>query len=256
MNFNSTFTKLDIAHAVRGSNRRFPTASGCVAGEASLPADTNTSNVSSFQTSSVTIAEGFPAFIRPSINPLANCNLWGPLCQTGLIEVELSTANSTTQTTVPCSYYLSAQASSVGTVIAPLDYLKSFGRSPECASYADAQKHVHAPGAPWWGNPLNLSYPNCSENRSLFDNYMPPGVYNPKRDFGAMNDDFYCCGLCSLAIPEIRLLYFASTTYECSTQYRTNSSTSISSSNSTTLRKRAHSLLPVGSTFVSDNFTL
>ena len=195
MNTNSNLTKLDVQNAARGSNRRFPAASGCMAGQTSSPANINTSDISSFLKPFVMIAEVFPKIIRPSINPTASCNIWGPLCQTGLIEAGISMANSTTATTVPCSYYLSAQARSAGTMFASMDYLQSFGHSPECASYADAKKNAFR------GNPINLTYSNCSGNYFPYDGYAPPGVFNNQRRFGQMYDEFYCCGILDSGSP-------------------------------------------------------
>ena len=79
----------------------------------------------------------FPDFIRPSINPSAECNIWGPLCQTGSIAVDVNLTTTSTPTIVAC---LSAQSfSAIGNGFRPnqySDYMQSFGRSPDCASYA------------------------------------------------------------------------------------------------------------------------
>lgn len=218
--------------------------------------------------SSLMTSNAFPNFIRPSINPASGCNLWGPLCQTGLIEVDVITANSTTKTTVPCSYYLSAQTKSAGTFYPNLDYLRSFGHSPECASYADALQAQHGPGAPEWGYPLTLTFPNCPPPLQSYSpyspftpfvdqaQYLPPGVSNHQREFGAGASDFYCCGQCTFSIPEVRLLYFAPTTYDCSTTYNRTVSTPVSSSKLKLIQNRAHSFLSAASTFVSDGYTL
>lgn len=81
----------------------------------------------------------FPPFVRPSINPVAECDIFGPLCQTGSIAVGLDLTSVTKTTTVPCSYYLSAQYHSVhpqrfdqNVGVGDANYLSSFGRSPQC----------------------------------------------------------------------------------------------------------------------------
>ena len=91
----------------------------------------------------------YPNFIRPSINPSTQCNLWGPLCQTGTIVVDVNLTTTSTSTTVPCSSYLSAQSYSAQPPnhVRPDqygDYMASFGRSPECTSYANYKQDSYA----------------------------------------------------------------------------------------------------------------
>lgn len=146
---------------------------------------------------------GYPSFLRPSINPTPGCDIWGPLCQTGSIVVDVDMKTATTQTTVSCSDYLSAQAQSLllnparrfGTV-QDVGYKRSFLSSPECTSYAN-----------WYDSKnrnLNhvLSFSNCGKTLS-----KPPEEYLPFQvDNGYPGQ--YCCGPCAILIDEIRVLFF------------------------------------------------
>ena len=80
---------------------------------------------------------------------------------------------SITPTTVACSYYLSAQAESAAfntNLDNSASYQLSFGRSPECTSYAKARDDPS--GA--WGK---LIYSNCGNNAS--GTLLPPVNYTP-----------------------------------------------------------------------------
>lgn len=200
----------------------------------------------------------FPDFIRPSVNPTDDCNLWGPLCQTGFIEVGLNLTTKITTTTVPCSYYLSAQSKSAlprGYGWAPHDYQASFGHSPECSAYAQAFNEEDL------DEQLLSSvsgFSNCGSDAFAHSQrprqYTPPGVSNYNVGGGAR--DFYCCGDCSLAVKEIRLLYFpGATSADCSQSFANTTSTNFLSS-SKILSKRVASLVTNGSIFVSDGYTL
>ena len=147
----------------------------------------------------------FPAFLRPSVNPSPECDIWGPLCQTGTIVVAVNLTSTTTITTVPCSYYLSAQSSSVESASeasharGPLDYRSSFGRSPQCTSYQKAYLD-------------NAAYPlsNCPKNDS--GALLPAYNYFPAGSGGVVGghatDFFYCCGNCTMFIDQVKVLYF------------------------------------------------
>lgn len=202
------------------------------------------------------VANSTPNFIRPSANPTANCNLWGPLCQTGSIVVSVNLTTTVTTTTVPCSNYLSAQAESAKpgyltnrgkfyNYMPPnSDYQASFGRSPECKSYVDhfvgnfdvsSEKLVqdvlklrtednsisilsnHDNHHPITIPSGTLTLPNCGHNQLQHSEYYtPPGVSNSVQG-SAGKDDYYCCGDCSLFVSEIRLLYPpGATTSSCS----------------------------------------
>jgi len=242
-----------------------------------------------------------PEFIRPAINPRAVCNIWGPLCQTGSIVVGVSITNTTSTTTVPCSEYLSAQAESAmhgylanrGTKDDDLyimeldhDYHSSFGRSPECKSYADhfpmafdpavetttsenrvqhasrLRRGPHGFHSSADANLISkrsssLTYSNCGSNQlNSPEYYIPPGISRSVVGFGGPFLDYYCCGDCTLRIDEIRLLYFPGpTTSNCSTSHTLTSSSSILLTRSKKVEPRVASLMTNGSIFVSDGYT-
>ena len=156
----------------------------------------------------------FPRFLRPAVNPSPECDLWGPLCQTGTIVVAVNLTSTTTSTTVPCSYYLSAQSSSVESASAasyargPLDYRSSFGYSPECTSYMQAYQN------PDLLKPLFSNCPNNASGALLpASSYIPPGVVNVG---GHATDEFSCCGDCSMWVDQVRVFYFPEGDQSCS----------------------------------------
>lgn len=214
-------------------------------------------------------------FIRPSINPVTECNLWGPLCQTGTIVVDVNLTTTTTQTTVPCSVYLSAQATSAqrygwGAIqgefgyVSPNGYDMSFGRSPECTSYAH---HVQ--------NSIPMSLSGCGQNASgtiyspdkyhgLTDEFLknlPGGILRYVK-LGPMEEAYYCCGSCFMEVDEIRVLYFPDESIRTCSQSYWNKTTEHNTTNSITFNqndfhKRAHSLLGNGSSIaVLDGYTM
>lgn len=186
-----------------------------------------------------------------------------------------------TTTTVPCSYYLSAQAQSVpsgwradGKSIPNADFLSSFGRSPECSVYADDFKAQSVESKSLWSllaqarrNKQILSRESAqlkkalvTENeavKSVFQfskcesniqsdprSYVPPGVsiYH----IGGLETDFYCCGPCTLSIREIRLLYFPPTS-GCSEDLVNATSEK---------EKRARSVFDKASILITEGYTL
>lgn len=176
--------------------------------------------------------------------------------------------NITTKTIIPCSYYLTAP-DMLGRVVPSSDYQTSFGCSSECSTYAkiyDAQGFENdfistdLAGLAHYNQVISsvLNFSNCasitSDQFDIPSSYTPVGVSNV--NYGGGATDCLCCGGCTLTVPEMRLLYFASTTYDCSIKYNTINSNTIPSSNSSMLKKHAHSLTPIGSTFVSDGYTL
>ncbi len=238
---------------------------------------------SPLQTSPISASSSeFPNFIRPSINPTAECNLWGLLCQTGLIAVGVNMTSTVTTTTVPCSYYLSAQAESASPGFlrrGPLqwppeyDYLSSFGHSPECSAYA-AYEEAHPIYYGWSGrsdtvpveerqsidhNEMISAYSPTQCGLDFKDDpkyYTPPGVSN-FHGLGGPGFDWFCCGGCTLHIPEIRLLYFpTSGTDHCSSDMKTISSQGVVQSSLHSLEKRVASLLNNMSTLVTGSYTL
>ena len=240
-----------------------------------LARNDSTSHSSTSSLSSTTST--FPNFIRPSVNPTAECNLWGLLCQTGLIEVGVNMTTTITTTTVPCSYYLSAQAESArpgfladdeGAYLRPeAGYLSSFGHSPECSIYAVDRKAPDPLIPPSVPPSVRSSvsdalysavhYSQCGPRGRFEDwrEYVPPGV--SMTHMGGPFSDFYCCGACTLKVHEIRLMYFpASSTYSCSRDTANITSLYSFSSNHNRLDKRIQSLLSNGSTLITDGHTL
>ena len=170
-----------------------------------LPANTTTHASHSSRTVTT-----FPAFLRPSVNPSPECDLWGPMCQTGTIVVDVNLTSTVTPTTVPCSFYLSAQSSSAMSASAasfaqgPLDYRSSFGRSPQCTSYHNVLQQNRA-------NYDLAIFPlsNCPSNTS--GTLLPAARYFPAGSFGNVGghatDTFYCCGNCTMFIDQVKVLY-------------------------------------------------
>ncbi len=222
----------------------------------------------------------FLNFVRPAVNPTTDCNIWGPLCQTGSIAVGVNLTTTVKVTTVSCSEYLSAQAESAcpgyladrgrGDYRPPRDdYQTSFGRSPECKYYADHFVKEGGPVGPYSNpvfsddfNPLiapsgSLTLSNCGSNQPRPPAYYtPPGVSNSVVGFGGPGYDYYCCGDCSLRIDEIRLLYFPGPkTSNCFINHGLTSPSSTLYASSNRVENRAASLLTNGSVFVSDGYT-
>lgn len=165
--------------------------------------------------------------------------------------------NSVEPTTVACSYYLSAQAESAAAAINHLsDYQKSFGRSPDCTSYAAGQ----------------LSFSNCGSNTSgtllpaidyvpfgmngLGAWEVPPGVYagNPRE--GVLTES--CCGSCVFQLDKVRLIYFPTFPQKfCAQGHNTTIEPYNMSSGFNGFGKHMHSLEGnVPRTFVSNGYSL
>ena len=196
-----------------------------------------------------------------------DCNIYGPLCQTGSITVGVNLTTATTNTVLPCSSYLSAQSAHLNHEQHPddqgglwwpgvpwdtsdmYDWEINFGHSPKCRSYAQAMSKGQytisecgssntiiqtAPG-------LNFSYPSqIPPGVVLFDNPGPRGTYT-------------CCGNCSLDIPEVRLYYFPDKDTVCHDNQTTNITSALQARD---LGKRIHSLVGDGSTAVVSGHTL
>ena len=149
----------------------------------------------------------YPGFIRPSENNQA-CDLWGPLCQTGTIKVDVNLTSTITPTTVPCSVYLSAQSYSFTTSLIQYyylstkdtaTYLPSFGHSPQCTSFVNLIRQ----------RPETLSFSNCGSNQDTksFYKQFPAGVDMSNND---VPTQWNCCGLsnCVFDASPIELFYF------------------------------------------------
>lgn len=175
-----------------------------------------------------------------------------------------------TTTTVPCSYYLSAQAESamnqsMNQFRPKADYLASFGHSPECSVYAEdfkaqareAYSDIFAINTPIVDDALKSAFhfSKCGSNVGTDPRaYLPRGV--SITHIGGPFNDFYCCGACTLRVPEIRLWYFpASSNPSCSRGSANTTSRNGLSSDHNQLNKRIKSILN-GSTLVTDGYTL
>lgn len=216
-----------------------------------------------------------------------DCNIYGPVCQTGSITVGVNLTTATTNTILPCSSYLSAQ-------FAHLEYLQyggfpqlypdvndsseltqdledygwtgdvdmlprlrdwniNFGQSPECRSYAEAMssgKYIFSECG--GSNTVISASPGLSWK---YPSEIPPGLV---RLFNGFFEET-CCGNCSLDIPAVRLYYFPNkSTIDCHNngtfEYQRPNLTSVVSAGH--LEKRVHSLIANGSTAVISGNTL
>ena len=170
------------------------------------------------------------------------CDIYGPICQTGSITVEVNLTYATTTSVLPCSSYLKAQSQYLqppNSAVSydplyvidyrdwnyiPRDWLINFGQSSECKSYAEAY------------NRRQFTFPDCStsskvlmpDDADVLDYYpwqIPPGLI---RRFSPLYIDF-CCGKCSLEASEVRLYYFPDTTITNCHNNKSFSDTSFSS---------------------------
>ena len=148
------------------------------------------------------------SYIIPPQNT-QECDIYGPLCQTGTITVGVDLTSKTTTTTLPCSAYLTAQSKYLNVnnpepceikPYYPEEWKLGFGHSPECATYADL-----------WAREGQYTLSSCGGNYTVATfsagvcapAQIPPGVRNQLQAF------YYdCCGNCTVDIPEIRLHYF------------------------------------------------
>ena len=204
---------------------------------------TNTSSSSSISFS----------YIIPYDQP-QECNIYGPICQTGSITVGVNIATETTTTVLPCSSYLTEQSTyllpdSLGSLYdmgeVPLDWMNNFGHSPECTSYA----------AEYVNQLYTIS--GCGDQDTVIGNQdngayptqIPPAVVRRMSPYY----NALCCGNCSLSASEVRLYYFPdSSAPNCEYNQTSNSSSMLSGQN----RKRAHSLISNGSIVVTSGYTL
>ena len=192
----------------------------------------NSSTLSFASTSITTIAaictstpcNQYPKFIRPTSNT-QNCDIYGALCQPGSITVDLNLTSTIVPTVVPCSYYLSAQSKSAlaesisintqGTYVPDQgDWLKSFGRTPQCSTLVNFAPFLEETGdviiepdgqvgefsgsttvtnnIPITATTCGLSNPGSTLPVFLFEDSIPS-----------------CCGQCFYESDGIRLIYFA-----------------------------------------------
>ena len=150
---------------------------------------------------------GFP-FLIPYNQP-QECKIFGPICQTGSVTVEVNLTSTTTTTTMPCSSYLTSQSSYISNfnyfpdaikAYWPAEWQAGFGHSPECTSYADI-----------WESQGKYTFSNCGSNDAvvpaslgvILPPQIPPGVLRQ-----IQFQVYKCCGNCTLDVPEVRLYYF------------------------------------------------
>ena len=195
-----------------------------------------------------------------------DCNIYGPICQTGTITVGVNLTTATTTTILPCSSYLRAQKAYLEYKNYPdlladdylwqdhqryiddpvlVDWDTNFGQSPECRSYAEAR----AQG--------KYTFSGCGSSNTVIQasevvpSQIPPGLVrygDPGSTAGT------CCGDCSLDVQEVRLYYFPDKmTVDCQ-QNRTSNFTSTQPARS--LWKPGNSLVVDGSTAVISGHTL
>ena len=233
-------------------------------------------------TSTSTSVLGF-SYIIP-YSQKQDCDIYGPICQTGSITVGVNLTTATTSTVLPCSSYLSAQSAYLENENRNLilsnantdwgadddpgwqnsfdDYLFgypdlmnwniNFGQSPECRSYAKAMRQGQ------------YKISDCGTSNTViqtiggvqygYPSQLPPGVV---RDYNIDFNDTIgtCCGDCSLEIPEVRLYYFTDQTIINCQNNQTSNTTSVLSSYSS-LGKRVHSLVADGDTAIVSGHTL
>lgn len=202
----------------------------------------------------------------PFIIPYDNsqeCNIYGPVCQTGSITVAVNLTTTATNTVLPCSSYLSTQSNYLlgspwndnPEVVdgMPNDWLVSFGHSPECRSYAQEYKSGrYAISGCGDQNTVIVQSPGQLDNEygDAYPTQIPPGVVRHI-------DPVYlalCCGNCAVDIAEVRLYYFPdSDTPNCHYNQTFNSSSILSS---TALGKRVHSIIDDSSVAVLSGHTL
>ena len=142
-------------------------------------------------------------------NQTQECDIYGPICQTGLMTAGVDLMSTTTTTILPCSSYLMAQSAYLsafnyqpGAIFNfwPKDWQDNFGHSPECKSYAQV-----------WQSGGQYTFSNCGSLNTIVQassgialpTQIPPGVLR-QIPFQV----YECCGNCSLNVPEVRLYYF------------------------------------------------
>lgn len=221
----------------------------------STAANTTAANTTLAVSTNTSASEASPfSFIIPYDRTQA-CDIYGALCQTGSITVGVNLTSKTSSTVLPCSSYLTAQSSFLGSLSIdqdswPMEWVTSFGRSPECRSYVKAfDRGQYTASNCGSGNPSVINVTSQGQFY-YYPAQVPPGVWRYWTAF----EFFSCCGNCSLVIPEIRLFYFPdSTTTECHYNQTSNSTSLLATGNH---KKRAQSLVRDESTAVVSGHTL
>ena len=208
-----------------------------------------------------------------------DCNIYGPICQTGSITVGVNLTSATTTTVLPCSSYLSAQAAQLEYENDPdnpqpgdtwanpeagvfwlnadytppsnfMDWIIGFGQSPECRSYAEAISQGRYTFSDCGSSNTVIQTARAPDDSDFdYPLQIPPGVV---RQFSPVTEGT-CCGNCSLNIPEVRLYYFPDETINCHQNQTSNVTSTLPAQN---LEKRIHSLVANGSTAVISGHTL
>ena len=175
----------------------------------------------------------YPNYVPLASDQAGNCDVFGPLCQTGTVTVGVNLSSTTTTTVIPCSSYLSQQASSIAPDWGseyPLDiypyemhdwpdtylvgkvfpWLSSFGHSPQCTSFGAllAPEFFEAAPTTTSGAPPIITpapeLPGCASGLSgPWQAYIPPRVVNSNGP-----SEWSCCGICTLNVPRVRVVYF------------------------------------------------
>ena len=184
---------------------------------------------STISSTAVTVPWGlsYENFLLLPSDQAGNCDVFGPLCQTGTATISLNIREATTTSVVPCSSYLAAQSSWISLHLtdgerdlggaSKSSWISSFGRSPECTAFARAvySDHVLLESA-------RPSLTGCPSNDSgvlgPFQNYLPPAL-----ESSGYGRYWLCCGGCTLNVPALRLLYFPDPSLSCDQLNSTNS---------------------------------
>ena len=177
---------------------------------------------------------------------IGSCDLFGALCQTGSITALVDYNGTTSTTSVACSDYLSAQKDAYQSshqnegIGYPGAFAASFGRSPQCSSFAQLSLQSNALNgatqsydttvvSSWdasyyasirskdyslagytlsgtsWIAPKATPLPGCPSNASVFDTSLYPGAINHYAGAGHQWD---CCGFCVLRVPQLQVFYW------------------------------------------------
>ena len=132
----------------------------------------------------------------------------------------------------------------------PVDWAVSFGRSPECRSYAQAYGSGRYTISGCGDQNTIISTTSGMVEGGNMPTQLPPGIVR----WFSSEDTGFCCGNCSLDISEVRLYYFPDKTTPDCEHNETSNSGSILSGRS--LKKRVHSLIDDGSIAIVSGHTL
>ena len=221
----------------------------------------------SFPLFSTTPAPYFP-YIIP-YGQTQECDIYGLACQTGSITVGIDLTTTTMTTVLPCSSYLTAQSNyivnagqlqngdqvmqwigGIGTGIVGT-WAASFGRSPECSSFAQAFSNSRYTFSDCGSSNTILSTQVFWEGTFGYPPQIPPGL---ARYYDGLDISSTCCGNCTLDFSEMRLYYFPDgNSTDCQYNGTSNSTSAFTPGN---LGKRMQSLIPDGSTAVVGEHTL